>query len=586
MTELLEPMDSYDPRLARDASGPFAELNAAGVLSAADVHVAEALGRLCREPSPESVLAAALTVRATRTGSVCLDLQDVASALPDHPWPEPGAWLAAVGASTLVAEQVLRLEGRLIYLDRYWQAEGSVVDDLRRRRDLPAPAVDEQRLAEALDALFPDPTYAEQRQAADDTVRRRTSVITGGPGTGKTTTLARVLAALAHLHGSADGGSRLRVALAAPTGKAAARMSQAIAQAAEHPDFPAEHRAAIAGLTATTLHRLLGTRPDNGTRFTHHRGNRLVHDVVVVDEVSMVSLTLMARLLEAVRPEARLVLVGDPDQLASVEAGAVLRDLVDGLAGSDSPVSQLRTVHRFGSGIGALAAAVRAGDAAETLRVLEQAPPGVEWIDTEARVREVVEDHAVALMRAASESEDAAILTALEQHRLLCAHREGPYGVTHWNRQIERWLMEHTGRDWLEHRYAGQPLLVTTNDYGLRLWNGDTGVVTATRPGPDGVAFARALFADGSAAGRSVPLSRLADVETAHAMTVHRAQGSQFREVTVVLPPHDSPLATRELFYTALTRAQETVRVVGDPAAVEAAVTGRVRRATGLAQRL
>ena len=579
MTEIFEPVDAFDRRLVLDGGGVLAELNQEGLLAAADVHVARTLGRVCGESDPVAQLAAALTVRATRLGSVCLDLDRAGEVAPHHEWPDPEGWQAALGTSRLVGSEVMRLEGRLLYLDRYWQAEAAVVSDLRSRMALPPPAVDDARLGEALRLLFPDETYAEQREAVDASARRRTSVITGGPGTGKTSTLARLLAALQH-----QAGQPLRIALAAPTGKAAARMSQAIAGAATDRSFPAELRDTIEGLAAATLHRLLGVRPDNGTRFRHHRGNRLVHDVVVVDETSMVSLAMMARLLEAVRPDARLVLVGDADQLASVEAGAVLKDLVEGLGAGAGVVSHLRRVHRFGPGIGGLADAVRAGDADRAWEVLESEPEGVELVDPadHDRLRELVEEPALALVTAASDGSPDEVLRALESHRLLCAHREGRHGVAHWNAEVERWLMDRLGREWLDTWYAGQPLLVNSNDYGLRLWNGDTGVVTATTT--DGVP--RALFADGTPHGRSIPLSRLSDIQTAHAMTVHRAQGSQFRDVTVLLPPVDSLLLTRELLYTALTRAERAVRVVADRASLAAAVSREARRATGLRHRL
>ncbi|HET8559239.1 MAG TPA: exodeoxyribonuclease V subunit alpha [Marmoricola sp.] len=595
MTEIFEPVDTWDRRLALRASGRLAALNRAGVLTAADVHVADRLGRLGQEHSADVLLAVALTVRAVRHGSVCLDLattgelvgelgRDVPGDLHGHPsadaaegWPETDAWVQAVAASPLTG-QALRLEGTLLYLDRYWQEEGAVVDDLLIRAARTAPSVDEQRLEDALDRLFPDASWDEQRRAARASARRWTSVLTGGPGTGKTTTLARLLAALA-----ATADAPLRIALAAPTGKAAARMTQALVEAVHAETFPAVDRGAVEGLAASTLHRLLGVRPDNGTRFRHHRGNRLPHDVVVVDETSMVSLTLMARLLEAVRPDARLLLVGDADQLASVEAGAVLQDIVRGFEGrSPSPVSELVTSHRFGDEIGALAAAVRDGDADRAWSLLAAGSGAVELVDPddEARIRALVEPPAVELRERARAGDAAGALEALRSHRLLCAHREGPWGVGGWNDLVERWLQEHDGRDWLPDHYGGRPLIVNANDYGLRLWNGDTGVVVG-----DDASERWALFDDG-AAGRRLSLARLSDVTTAHAMTVHRSQGSQFDTVTVLLPEEDSLLLTRELFYTALTRARSSVRVVGSEQSVRAAVHRRALRATGLAGRL
>jgi len=353
--------------------------------------------------------------------------------------------------------------------------------------------------------------------------------------------------------------------------------------------LPEVDRARLGTLQAATLHRLLGSRPDSRTRFRHHRGNRLPHDVVVVDETSMVSLTMMARLVEAVRPDSRLVLVGDPDQLASVEAGAVLADLVAGLGEHDpGAVVALRTAHRFGERIGALAAAVRDGDADAALALLHDGGDEIELVDpttvdAPAAVREVALAAAREVHAAAEAGDPAGALAALDRHRLLCAHREGPFGAGSWNRRVERWLGDElgtpVGASWGREWYAGRPLLVTANDYGLGLYNGDTGVVV--RQG-DGL---RAVIAS-AAAPVSLATSRLADVDTMHAMTVHKSQGSQAEEVTVLLPEEDSRLLSRELFYTAITRAQQRVRVVATEAAVRAAVERRARRASGLRQRL
>ncbi|HZE15518.1 MAG TPA: exodeoxyribonuclease V subunit alpha, partial [Mycobacterium sp.] len=335
-------------------------------------------------------------------------------------------------------------------------------------------------------------------------------------------------------------------------------------------------------LQAMTLHRLLGSRPDTSSRFRHDRGNRLPHDVIVVDETSMVSLTLMARLLEAVRPDTRLVLVGDADQLASVEAGAVLADLVDGLsARADVQVAALRTSHRFGESIGFLADAIRVGDADRVVELLRSGDEHIEFIEDDATdwLRSILVPHALQLRQAAVLGAADEALATLDEHRLLCAHREGPFGVRHWNRQVEKWLSEETGQppwwDW----YAGRPLLVTANDYGLRVYNGDTGVVVA---GPDGL---RAVIA-GAGGPLDFATSRLGDVETMHAMTIHKSQGSQADSVTVLMPSEDSRLLTRELFYTAVTRAKGKVGVVGSEASVRAAIGRRAVRASGLAQRL
>ncbi|MGV1010021.1 MAG: exodeoxyribonuclease V subunit alpha [Dermatophilaceae bacterium] len=567
------PLDSpYDRRLARAATGLCREANGAGVLVAADVHVAGRVAAAVGERDEEALLAVALAVRAVRQGSVCVDLTGVRELAPSLPWPGDG-WTERVLGSRLAAAGVLHVEHGLVYLDRYWREERQVCDDLVARLT-DAGDIPPERLDAALAEHFPGPHYGEQRAAARTACTRLTSVVTGGPGTGKTTTIARLLGTLYAARGPSS------VALAAPTGKAAARLAQAVTEEARKDDFPAASRAAVTALSGSTIHRLLGWRPGSTSRFRHDRGNQLPHDVVVVDETSMVSLTLMARLLEAVRPGARLVLVGDPDQLASVEAGAVLKDLVEGLGAGSPVVGRLRTSHRFGGAIAEIAAAVNAGDTDAAVRVLDA---GGDVARTDDPQRSTL-PAARRLVAAADAGDRRAALDVLDEHRLLCAHRSGPYGASHWNRQVEGWLKAELGVDWLPRWYAGQPLLVTTNDYGSGLFNGDTGVVVR---GVEHRSDLFALVADGvHADGRELPLGRLADVVTAHAMTVHRSQGSQFDAVTLILPEGDSPLLTRELFYTAVTRARHTVRVHGSTESVRAAMGRRAHRATGLAARM
>jgi exodeoxyribonuclease V alpha subunit len=541
-------------------------VNDTGVFEAADVHVAQRLTTLASEPDERVALAVALVVRALRGGSVCVDLQSVEKEF------EIADLSAAVKASPLLGDPpILRLNGDLLYLDRYWLEEQQVCDDV-----LAMMAAKPAGAAPNIERLFPK-GYEEQRAAAEVALSQGLTVLTGGPGTGKTTTVARLLALLVE-QAKLAGNHLLRIALAAPTGKAAARLQEAVQL--EVAKLDPSDQDALAGLHATTLHRLLGSRPDTSARFRHHRGNRLPHDVIVVDETSMVSLTMMARLLEAVRPETRLVLVGDPDQLASVEAGAVLADLVDGLG--EAKIAALKTSHRFGESIGELATAIRVGDADRAIEVLRAGGEHIEWIETEdprEKLRKVLVPHAVALRTAAILGDEVAALEVLDEHRLLCGHRRGPFGVQHWNRQVERWLTEETGEPIWSSWYAGRPVLVTANDYGLGLYNGDTGV-TVVREG--------ALRAVVGGAGETLTFatSRLADVETMHAMTIHKSQGSQADEVTVLLPQEDSRLLTRELFYTAVTRAKRRVRVVGSEAALRAAIERRAVRASGLAQRL
>jgi exodeoxyribonuclease V alpha subunit len=416
-------------------------------------------------------------------------------------------------------------------------------------------------------------------------VRRRLAVVAGGPGTGKTTTVARIAALLAEQAREAGVPIPL-IALAAPTGKAAARLEEAVHDEARKLDVADDVRAALLGLEASTLHRLLGRRRGSHSRFRHHRGNRLPHDVVVVDETSMVSLSLMARLVEAVRPDARLVLVGDPGQLSSIEAGAVLGDIVGPATGAGIVV--LDRVHRFGGGIASLAGAVRDGDADVALAVLREAPAGVTWIESDPAegdglhmIRRRAVDAGRAVFHAARDGDAEAALQALGAFRLLCVHRRGPYGVAAWGAQIEGWLTaDVAGFSADERWYAGRPLLVTENDYALRLYNGDTGVVVQADDGRTTAAFER------RGEVMQVSPSRLDAVDTVHAMTIHKAQGSQFGTAAVLLPDRASRLLTRELLYTAITRAREELILAGTEDAVRAAVERPVARASGLRELL
>ncbi len=624
--------------VASRATALLAEFSAAGVLAPADVHVAQRLGRIAGEPDDRVLLAAALTVRGTRLGSVVLDLATAAGSIApeaddaEHtddlevelPWPETGGWRTACEASPLVTGTAgaapLHLDGTRLWLDRYWRQEAAVADDLLRRSADRPTDIDPAHLRADLDSLFPEDADPDQRRAVAVAALSRAAVIAGGPGTGKTTTVAQLITVLRRRL-----GDEARLALVAPTGKAAARLEEAVHGA--RGTFTDTDREQLRRLSASTVHRLLGWRPDSTSRFAHNRDNHLPVDAVVVDESSMVSLTLMARLLEAMPPSARLVLVGDPDQLASVEAGAVLGDLVDPAdvgpvtaafgaalaeATGESPdstrpdapgaalresVTLLRVPHRTGEDTAKreLARLVRAGDADAALALLDAAPAEIEFHpvpDDEnvggaalAAVQAAVTSHERAVIAAARSGDAAGALDALERHRLLCAHRAGRRGVRHWSDLTERWLATDlgpggpTGPDG---RYAGQPLLVMANDYESGLYNGDTGVVVRVADEGDGL---RAAFrgADGP---RTLPLVRLGDVRPLHAMTVHRAQGSQCEQVTVVLPYAASALATRQTLYTALTRASDHVRIIGSAEAFRTCVERPIARATGLRDRL
>lgn len=674
-------------RVRRPMVSTLASFNDAEVLIAADVHVARQLGRLAGESHPDVLLAAALAVRAVRQGSVCLDLHTVREAvigenvdattlldrsdgtstadgqpgqdrggLPardpelarqlalqaELDWPEPEQWQRVVTASPMVEVcaddavpptdggpgRPLRWFGGRLYLDRYWRQERAVAAALVTRMSVPDDALDEQTLTRrtaAIERLFPEPEHERrQRIGAAVSASRRLAVLAGGPGTGKTTAVARMIAVLADREGPAP-----RIALAAPTGKAAARLGQAVRD--EIATFSGDDRARIGDLQASTLHRLLGWRPGSRSRFKHDARHHLPHDLVVVDESSMVPLTMMARLLEALRPEARLLLVGDPDQLASVEAGAVLGDIVaraetlDGpayAAGSsraddllarlcpvDEPtlddldrrtaaagVTRLTHRFRFGEEIGSLADAIRSGDADEAIEVLGAAGSKIDWVEREAdeydagmaELRDDVVRAARTLTTAALDGDVERALEAMDEHRLLCAHRSGPFGAAWWARVTQRWIAadrvvrgelpaatdRRSGADaWWE---PGRPLLITDNDYELGLFNGDTGVVI--KDAQQGLV---AAFGDARDPVMVRP-GRLSGVQSVYAMTIHKSQGSQFKAVTVILPPAQSPLLTRELLYTAATRASDRVRIIGSEHAVRTAIARPVSRASGL----
>ena len=628
--------DRFDPRRARGASGLLREFNDAGVLSAADVHVALRLGGLAGERDEAVLLAAALAVRGPRLGHVHVDLAtiagtatgdaDEAADLSALPWPAGGPWVERTQASALVTRGdepaagsvPLRLIGSWLYLDRYWREESQIAADLRAIGDGAPPGVDVDLLARGLDRLFAGQADSSQRLAAAAAVLRRFAVVAGGPGTGKTTTVARIVALLAE-QAAANGARPPLVALAAPTGKAAVRLAEAVHGEAAVLDLDGGIRERLLALDASTLHRLLGWRPDSHSRFRHRRGNRLPHDVVIVDETSMVSLSLMARLVEAVRTESRLILVGDPGQLTSIEAGAVLGDIVgpvtDGplmsaatrkllgaatgraVAGADPPsgttvgdgIVVLDRVHRFGGGIARLAEAIRRGDADAAIDTLAHGADDddVVWLGLDvaeaapAPVREAAVAAGRSVFEAARDGGTVAAIEALGAFRILCAHRQGPHGVAAWTGQVEGWLAAAVDGFAADGRwYVGRPLLVTANDYELRLYNGDTGVVVQSSPTRVTAAFERR--------GGLIEFSpaRLGAAETAYAMTIHKSQGSQFDTAAVLLPAPTARILTRELLYTAVTRARRRLILVGGEAAIRAAVARPVARASGLRRRL
>ena len=658
---------------ATPGRGALAEALAdAGVLTPVDRGVAETVCRLTGDASDEVYAAVALAVRAPRHGHVCVELDRVAEGIvadPERwgssgdtgsapPWPEMTGWVSRLQASPAVRTVVegddrdhdavapLVLDGQRLYLDRYWRYEQRLLDRLRELAGAVRDDTDPAEVREWLDRLFGAPsgeaasdgTVDRQRLAAALATMRALTVISGGPGTGKTTTIVRILALLLATVRRDPAEGPLRIALAAPTGKAAGRMQEAVRQAIDELDVDAEVVARLAAVPASTLHRLLGWRRENSTRFRHDAREPLPYDVVVVDEASMVSLAMMAKLVDAVPPTSRLLLVGDREQLVSVEAGAVLGDICGPLrpgtgttlrlsaetaaaagerygqdvtgaaevvdrAGIWDSIVQLDRFYRFGqdSGIGSVARAIQrvasdADEVVETLRGERTERPGtVPYTDVAlvapsdagvpGPVRDAVVDGYRPFVEGALRGDDAAgLLAALDRLRLLVALRRGPEGVAFLNRAVEAWLAESVpGFDPRGSWYLGRPVMVTSNDYGIRLFNGDVGVVVdrPDAPGERAVAFPTA---DGGV--RYVGPARLPEHETVFAMTVHKSQGSQFDRVVLVFPRTDTPILTRELVYTGITRAKEHVTVVADEDILRAAVRRPVQRASGLADRL
>lgn len=626
-----------------------------GWLRSIDVAFAQLLVELAGEDNENVLVAAALTSFYLGAGHVCVDWQALLKTpeqflpqvLPKDGQPQAGwrpfvsalqkkglapllrelATSAAIGSGE--GSEPLVLEGHRLYLRRYWCYEKQVADALRARMHALPSQVDDAsagqgaaQISTALTALFGAQTdeIDWQRVATVVASQQRFAVISGGPGTGKTTTVVRLLSLLQTLARSTQGRA-LRVALAAPTGKAAARLTESIGSAVSKLSNAADIPTQV-----TTLHRLIGARPDT-REFVRHRGNPLHIDILVIDEASMVDLEMMAAVVDALPPHARLIMLGDKDQLASVEAGAILGEIcrdahharysaalcekVKALANIPLPSSDralplddhivtLKKSHRFSSqgGIGQLAHAINAGDVKATLRLLASGDPQVDFrqgASLDAMIKPLVLDphmgYAASLTAVSAgcppqmptEVWAAEMLKLLGRFQVLCALRQGAFGVDALNQLIAgqlqaAGLLAHTV-GW----YAGRPVMVTRNDYALGLMNGDVGI---TLPDPTADNALRVFFAQPQGIKRVLP-SRLTQVDTVFAMTVHKSQGSEFLHACLVLPDSNSPVLTQELIYTAVTRAKERVTLVGTRANVlEEALAQRVFRCSGLWERL
>jgi exodeoxyribonuclease V alpha subunit len=615
----------------------------AEALSSLDRHLAYAVFAL--DGADENVaLGAALASRAVQLGHVCVDLSrlDFAELAPPGvldptAFPSATALLESLRQSPLVSglgedaldanvpvPLVLDVRGRL-YLQRYARYERTLAAALleRARR---AGGVDLSLLRDGIRRLFgggpPAPLEAPPRAAAKSSAHalaacvatlHSLAVICGGPGTGKTTTVVKILALLEE-QALARGERPLTVLLLAPTGKAARRLAASVHAGLQALPVSDAVKAAIPN-EAFTIHRALGG--GSSGRFRHDASNPLPADVVLVDEVSMVDLALLYRLCVAIRPQARLILQGDKDQLASVEAGAILGDIYEPSAAAEwsrafaADASELlghplpgerrepgladclvsldeSFRYRADSGIGRLARAINAGDAAGALAILRgKAASGVEQ-DAElfetagatSGLRDLERQATLGYSPFIHSKDPRQKLERLAGYRVLCAHRQGPRGAEQQNRNVEEWLARAGLIDNLATFYENRPIIVTQNDYTLGLFNGDVGVVVRDEHGRLRVCF------EGADGLRFLAPGRLPPHETVFATSVHKSQGSEFDAVSVVLPDTPSALVGRELLYTAVTRARRRVDLFAPVDVIRGAIARTVQRPSGLREAL
>ncbi len=638
--------DALAARLA-----PFVD---AAALSELAVHVVDTLGSRSNESDVDVLLALALAVHAPTRGHICVPLSSIQ---PDHLVPEDSdpeqvaalqlpanrsGWQARVQASDLVGENApFRLDCGSLYTQRYHQYEQQLAANLRERLVERRTPADADLLASGLAALF-EPRHGldRQRLGAAMAVLRGLTVISGGPGTGKTHTVSRVLTALwAQWATNQVDGAGPRTALAAPTGKAAARMKQSIAKGLPDlaktaaPALPkgrdvAELSSFLTELQPATLHRLLGYQPHSPTRFRHNRDNPLPHDIVIVDEASMVDFALMSKLVDAVAPHARLILLGDKNQLASVEAGTVLADIagpvtadivelslgfLEDLANAGIATDNIKTVppgpqdgvvlltesRRFQahSGIGRFATAClsdqfSAEDAtlllttSDDTTLLHHANNGLLPKDALACIVAGTRPYLDMLMRGPSNGQSLTdhhgeVLVQFDCFRVLAAHRRGRLGVGGLNGATETALKERiVGFLPTASHYFGRPIMVRRNDPVVGRYNGDVGVMVKAADGTLTTAF----LADGGV--EYLAPARLPEHQTVFAMTIHKSQGSEFDHAFVVLPEESSPILTRELVYTGVTRARTQLTLLANPAVLGEALSRTVRRASGLRAKL
>lgn len=568
---------------------------------------------------PAVMLAAAILSKDAGVGHVCLPLSRLAV---DEKMPpalqscfallgEAVDWQAILLRSPAVSATdtgtPLILTGERLYLNRLWRNELTVARFFSET-NAPLPC-DEAQLRQVLDTLFTSDDATDwQKVAAAVALTRRISVISGGPGTGKTTTVAKLLAALIQL----SGEQKCRIRLAAPTGKAAARLTESLGGALQKLPLTGEQLALLPN-EASTLHRLLGAQPGS-QRLRYHAGNPLHLDVLVVDEASMIDLTMMSRLIDALPPHARVIFLGDRDQLASVEAGAVLGDIctyaslgytaeraeeLARLTGCSLAAEQhsiagalrdslclLQKSYRFGSdsGIGQLASAVNRGDRHTTCAVFDGTFTDIEkkslqsGEEYQAMLDDALLGYQHFLTGVQQQRPPEQVIAAFGEYQLLCALREGPFGVSGLNDRLEQLLAQKRKINRTLHSrwYEGRPVMISRNDSALGLFNGDIGIALDRGQG------LRVWFQMPDGSVKSFQPSRLPEHETAWAMTVHKSQGSEFNHAALILPTQLSPVVTRELIYTAITRARQRLSLYTDERVLMQAIATRTERRSGL----
>jgi exodeoxyribonuclease V alpha subunit len=600
-------------------------LSNSGILSHIDVHFALFACNLSGADMPELSLAAALVRSHTRQGDICLDLSALAGRqMVDETdgeapviFPDLRLWSEKLMGSDVVGSpgdyKPLILENKYrLYLFRYWDYQEKLADLIRKRISANDVTIDCAMLKDGLERLIPGEGTDDinwQKIAAFTAVTKKLCIITGGPGTGKTATIAAILALLLEQ----DELNRIRIALAAPTGKAAARLQESIEITKKHLRCSDSIKRAIPTETST-IHRLLGTIP-HSPYFRYNSSNKLDIDVVVIDEASMVDLALMSKLVQALPMESRLILLGDKDQLASVEAGAVLGDIcdtgishnfskrfcrdlkevagyeIDGDGGERNGstlqdcIIQLKKNYRFGShsGIGLMSQAVNEGDDDRAVDLLQDDSfRDVTWkrLPLPDEMSRFFRDTVKKTYGACLKADDVQTMFRLfNEFRILCAVRDGPYGVDALNAMTENILREERFIDGATRWYRGRPILITRNDYRLGLFNGDVGLVL---PDPEADNDLRVFFPAPDGSFRKINPVRLPEHETVYAMTIHKSQGSEFDRVLLLLPDRYSPVLTRELVYTGITRAQKNVTVFSLETIFRTAVSRRIERTSGL----